>query len=158
MMSAAVGRGRCHCAGEDRRPDVAQVECGRSDFGKADRRQVHFAGHPGEAAGGDLVDVEAGEAFHFPIPLLRAIIDVIVAERADVISGERTESGAATHTTVGVNPRRAIAPRQRGAGTQAAVELGEEVAVGVVGGGDDPPLDALFVIDTAERLGGVGIS
>src|SRR5215208_3201143 len=96
-----VGR---HHAGEHGGADVAQIECGGADLSEADRGQVHFAGDPGEAARGDLVDCEAGEALHLAVALLAPVIDIIVAERTEIISGERAVALAADRPRVGVQP------------------------------------------------------
>src|SRR3954447_9024492 len=157
IVAAAVGRLRGHCAGKHSRPHVAQIEGWGADFGKADRGQVDLASHAGELARGDLIDVEAGKAFQLAVTFFRSIIDVVVAERADVISGQRAEARSPDDAGMGIDPRGAVAPWQSGAGAETPVKLGEEVAIGMIGASDDPPFNSLFVVDTPKRFGGVGI-
>src|SRR4051812_5939189 len=84
MMPALVGRLGRHEATEDRRTHVAQEDSRSPDLREADGRQVDLAGQLGKAACFDLVDRKAGEALHFAVPLHRPVIDVIVAERAEI--------------------------------------------------------------------------
>src|SRR5438874_3912341 len=85
MVAAAVGRFGRHAACESGWSDVAQVKGRHTDLGKTDRGQVHFARQPGEAPGGNLVDSETGEALHLSVTLLGSVIDIVVAEGAEVI-------------------------------------------------------------------------
>src|SRR3954447_21347763 len=137
MMTASIGRLRGHRSGEHGGTNIAQVEGRGADLGEADRWQVDLARHSRELARSDLVDVETGEAFHLAVPLLWPVIDVVVAEGSDVISGERAGAAAAADPAMRVDPRGAVAPGQRGAEAESSVELGEKVPVGAIGGGDN---------------------
>src|SRR6478672_2141505 len=110
-VAAAVGRLRRHRASEEGGTDVAKVESRRAGFGEAQGRQVDLARDPSELARGDFVDVETGKAFQFAVPFLSPVIDVIVAESANVISRQRAEARAAAYSGVRVYPGGAVAPR-----------------------------------------------
>src|SRR5690348_850360 len=108
MVAASIRRLRRHEPAEDRGPDVAQEERRRADFGEADRGEVYLAGQLGEAPGLDLVDRETREAFHFAVAFDGPVIDVIVAEGAEVEGGQWAGSETTRGAGVRVDPHRAI--------------------------------------------------
>ena len=121
----AVGRSTAITPANTAGPDIAEVEGRRADFGEAQRRQVDLASDLGEAPGCDLVDLEAREAFHLAVALLRPVIDIVVAERAEVISRERVQRSPQPMPPMGVDPEGAVGERQRDAVVDAAIDLRE---------------------------------
>src|SRR5690242_17756107 len=105
-MAVAVGRPGRHAAGEQRGPNVAEIEDGSAHLGEADGRQVDLAGQLGEAPGGNFVDLEAWEALHLAVTLLGAVIDIVVAERTEVESGERVQRLPPSEAAARIEPDR----------------------------------------------------
>ncbi len=139
-----------HRPREQGRTGVAQIESGGADLGEADRRQVDLAGQLDEPPGADLVDFEPGKAIDFAVAFLGPVIDVIVAERAEVEASERALGLAAGNSGMGVNPRRSVGDRQWTAIIETEQEFGEAVAVGEIRRPDRAPGNAFFTIDPAE--------
>src|SRR4051794_7487344 len=57
-----------------------------------------------------------------------------------------------------VEPQRAVRHRQRDSIVDSAMNLGEDLALRIVEIGERAPGHAFFVVDSAERLGGVGVA
>src|SRR6185369_2458665 len=94
MVTGPIGLLGGHAPDKDCRANIAEEEDRRSDFGEADRRQIHLARQLGKAACGDLVDRKAGKALNLAIAFLRPVIDIVVAEGAEVESGQWIEAPA----------------------------------------------------------------
>ena len=98
-------------AGEQRGAHRTQEEARRADIGEAQRRQVQL--QPATLAklrAGDLVDLEAREAVVFAVALHLAVIDVVVAEAAEVEVGQRVVAVAAADAGGVVEPDRGMLP------------------------------------------------
>src|SRR6478735_1015772 len=159
-MTIALGGTRRHGSGEQGRAKVAKVDDRRPDFGKAHGRKVDLAGHLGEAARGDLVDLETGEALGFAVAFLRPLIDVIVSERTEIECSERMQRLAPGEAAARIDPCGTVRHRQRHAIINSAINLREglppeHVPIEVR---KRTPRDTLLMIDAAQSLAGIRIS
>ena len=91
---------------------------------------------------GQLVDLEAREAVVLPIALDVAVVDVVVAEAAEVEARQGVVAVAVGDAGGVVEPHGRIAERKREAEIEAAVELRHVVAAGVVDVADERPSDS----------------
>src|SRR5688500_10721593 len=99
--------------GEQRRPRRAKEKARDADVAEAHRREVQFDHRLGVAASADLADLEAREPLLLAVSLDLAVIDVIIAERAEEEVAQRAFLPSRRSRRGGVNPKRRIAPRQR---------------------------------------------
>src|SRR4029434_5041917 len=102
--------------------------------------------------------LEPREALHLAIAFLASVIDVVVAERAEVVGRQRIVVLAADQSRVGVQPDRAVAPGECPADVEASGEPRKITALRLVRACDDPSRAAFLMVDATLRLGGVGVA
>ncbi len=139
-------------AGEHGRTHRAQIEGRRADVAETHRREIPFADRLDEAARTDGVDVESGEAVELAVALDVAVVDIIVAEGAEVEIVEAVLGIAGAVAGRSVTPERGVLPGQRPAGARIQPGLGEEGAARVIRAEHAAQVIALFVVDGAQRL------
>ena len=147
---AALGREN---ASEEGRADRAQIETRRADAGEPHRRQVPFPDCLGETPCCDFVDAEAGKGLQFAVSFDRAIIDIIVAKRAEVEAAERVVAGSSRIACMSIDPQRRVVQRQRTAERDACLDFGEERRIAIIRTRDQLCADPAFVIDRTQRPG-----
>src|SRR6185437_1654339 len=132
-------------------PGRAEIESGRTHIGEADGWQIPFGHRADESARAQGVDIEAGEAFIFAIAFHRAVVDIVVAERAEIEIAQRALPVAASGSRRRIEPGRGMLPRQHETEVEGGENLGEEFGARIVAEERKARLITLLVIDRTER-------
>ena len=149
---------RPQAGGEQRGPQPLEVEARRPGRLEHVGRRVPLDHLAHEVLRAELVDAEARERVELAVALDRLVVDVVVAEAAEIEIGHRAVAVAVGDAAGGPQPDRRMRERQREAEIELAVELRRQLAVDAVAVVDERPLGALLVVDRAERAPHVGVA
>ena len=108
-----------------RRPDVFQEKAGATDFAKANWRQIPLENGLQELRAAKLVDFESGHAVILAIALLIAVVDVVIAETAEVEVAQRIQAITVATASRRVEPDRRVLPGQCKTEVKANTWLGQ---------------------------------
>ena len=104
LVVLVAGIGFQHAA-EDRAAHRVQIKRLRADILETQRREIEFGRRFREIPRGYLIDAETGEAVEIAIALDLAIVDIVVAEGAEIEIVEHVRGVAARGTDIVVEPQ-----------------------------------------------------
>ena len=104
-----------------------------------------------EIAAGNRVQLETRHGVELPVSLDLLVVDVIVAEVAEEEVRKLVGSLAESNPGCITEPDRRVLQGQGESDIEIAADLRDRVAVDVIDEACEPPLDAFFIVDGAQR-------